>query len=98
MTLDDIGRTSPPPPLKLKPPFLTTERAFQRGVEAFDAVLETFGMWPPEPEFESWPACWLPYQHLCDTMPRMLKELGDPATFRTWMKQELLDKVRSNVC
>ena len=44
--------------------------------------------WPPQPDFVSWPASWMPYQTIADLIAVKLHGT-EPGDFRLWLMEEL---------
>ena len=59
-----------------------------------DMVDQYGGQWPPHPSFEGWPPCWKVYEEIADKMREVCDGMNNVDNFRSWMHQQLDEKVQ----
>ena len=52
------------------------------------------GQWPPRPSFKGWPPCWKVYEEIADKMREVCDGMNNVDNFRSWMHQQLDEKVQ----
>ena len=62
--------------------------------KAIDDMMDQYGgQWPPRPSFEGWPPCWKAFEEIAEEMREICDVMHNVDDFRSWMCQQLNEKV-----